>query len=59
MCKLERDECVTCGIDVLLERFRNFAELNDGDVFAESDNFTCADGSFAFITLSDMKNEFY
>lgn len=49
MCKLERDECVTC---VVLERLRNLAELNDGDVFAESVNFTCADGS-GFITLID------
>lgn len=50
MCKLEREECVACGIDVLLERLRNFAELNDGDVFAESVCFTCADASVALIT---------
>lgn len=50
MCKLEREECVTCGINVLLERLRNFAELNDGDVFAESFCFTCADASVGLIT---------
>lgn len=40
MCKLDRDECATCGNEVLLGRLRIFTELNDGDVFAESDNFT-------------------
>lgn len=50
MCKLEREELVTCGIDVLLDRLRNFAELKDGDVFAELVCFTCADASVGLIT---------
>lgn len=51
MCKLDLDECATCGKDALLERLRIFAELNDGDVLAESVSFVCTVVcSGAFIT---------
>lgn len=51
MCKLDRDEWAACGNDALLERLRIFAELNDGDVLAESVCFICTVWcSGAFIT---------
>lgn len=40
MCKLDLDEWTTCGNEFLLDRFRIFMELNDGDVLAESESFT-------------------
>lgn len=39
MCRLDRDEFAACGSEFLLGRFRIRPELNDGDVFADSDNF--------------------
>lgn len=53
MCKLDRDEFVTCGNEFLLARLRIFTELSDGDVFADSDSFTCVFTSGVFNTLDD------
>lgn len=40
MCKLDRDECAPCGKEPLYARLCViFAELNDGDVLAESVGF--------------------
>lgn len=50
ICKLERDDWAGCGSDVLLERFRVLLELNDGDVFTESDSLFCDTFSGTFIT---------
>lgn len=50
ICKLDLDEFATCGSDVLLGRFRILTELNDGDVFADSESFTCVVTSGAFKT---------
>lgn len=49
MCKLDRDE-LACGTEFLPARFRVLPELNDGDVFADSDNFICVVTSGAFKT---------
>lgn len=38
MCKLDLDEPAACGNEFLLARFRVLPELNDGEVFADSDN---------------------
>lgn len=51
ICKLDLDEFVTCGNEFLLARFLIFTELNDGDVFADSDSFPCAVTSGVFKTL--------
>lgn len=55
MCRLDLEELFTCGSEVLLGRFRIFTELNEGDVFAESDNFTWAVISGALITMHANK----
>lgn len=57
ICKLDLDECTTCGNEVLLGRFRIFIELNDGDVLAESESFTCVVMSGAFSTLDEKKTK--
>lgn len=51
MCRLDLAELVTWGKEFLLARLRIFTELNDGDVFADSDGFVCVVASGVFNTL--------
>lgn len=55
MCRLDLEDWAACANDVLLGRFRIFIELNDGDVFADSDSFTWVVMSGAFSTLRERR----